>query len=217
MKTVLLLAFCLLTVPFTRAADQPPMEESYGAAIAETNYLALCRQADLWAGELKDDPGLALFGVLIRGIDSRKGCAIDTIPHNTEQDLTIEGGRCAWMIEQLIECRIPTVTASSSKLDLSRARSVALRRVQARAVPPPSKRAADASVAARRNLAASQRTDKGTLAELSRDPDSDVRLAIAANPQTPVSVLATMIREDSLPTVRQQAVKNLENARSTLP
>ncbi len=217
MKTILLLACYLLTVPFILAANPPTMEEIYRAAIAETNYVALCQQADQWAVDLKNEPGLALFGTLIRGIDARATCVIDTIPHDTEQDLTIEGGRCAWIIERLIGCRIPTVTASSSKIDLSRSRSVALRRVQARAAPPPSKYATDTSVETRRALAANPRTNKATLAELSRDPDSKVRLAIAANPQTPVSVLAAMIRRDSLPTVRQQAVKNLEAARSDLP
>lgn len=218
---LLLVTFGISAMGETIPPETPPemfsVTDVYKEMVTATNMAELRVAAEKVNNEMRKVDRHLLFGRLLRNMESRSVVLFEASAGDLHHDISIEGGRCAWMLEELLNCRLPNVTRKSSSEQLAQSRGVALRKMQT--VMKGETITTDTSGISRDqriSMAENTTTEKAILASLSTDKDVSVRAAVARNTQTPVTVLTKMIRNDSAPHVRQLAIKNLEVSR-TIP
>lgn len=131
-----------------------------------------------------------------------------------KQDLFIKRGRAAWVLEKLLDCELPTVTEETSDFEMRKFRFEAFYKVEESFLP--SSKLIETSglpMEERLSLANGTNTLGVILARLTKDPDVQVRRAVAANPKSPVFVLGQLRDFDADSEVRMLALKNLERSR----
>jgi hypothetical protein len=128
-------------------------------------------------------------------------------------DFLTEGGRCTWAISEILYCTLPVksfgMTYSQADLDAGFLRTCQ-RVIRSMTILPieslaPTECARQASMAD---------ADPRLLEELAKNPNTDVRLAVAKNRHTPFEILKQLIKNDLDENVRQAAADNNKHARS---
>lgn len=131
------------------------------------------------------------------------------------QDILIQGGRAAWCLEQLLGCELPEISEVSSEGELQEAAIDALYCVSEALLPPNAPRTvAGLSTAQKRRLAEAEDSNEVILAKLSKDADRSVRMAVAANKNTPIHLLVRLGYHEKDEDIRKAARKNSERSRS---
>jgi hypothetical protein len=140
----------------------------------------------------------------------------------SSHDLTIEGGRCAWVLEHILGCKLPAITPATDKNERENARQIVIKtfieigdKRKATALADARKKAAALSQKEKFASAQSVRTDPMLLSVLAEEQDAAIRCKIAANPRTPINDVAKLMK-DSESTVRKIAVDNLSYSRPAL-
>jgi hypothetical protein len=157
-----------------------------------------------------------LIILCLHELKSTEALAIVGPDKTIHQDLATEGGRCAWLIEQMLDCTLPIVNrAAKEKQDalVREAYDLVVTKLYIPTSPIDVKKLSEADKLV---FAASGQTHLYVLGLLSEDPHPAVRKAIAANRKTPLSILYELRDNDPDPQIRATAKETLE-ARYAVP
>jgi hypothetical protein len=109
----------------------------------------------------------------------------------TKHDLSIDGGECAWLFEQLLDITLPPVTASTSKKQLAAiVETVNKRLIEIEKQPlveeAPKETLSVSALGKEDKLkrASDSASSAATLDSLARNGDAEVQAAVANNPKT---------------------------------
>jgi hypothetical protein len=142
-------------------------------------------------------------------MDSRKDGNV------VRQDLFIKCGRAAWILEQLLGCELPTLTETTTDLEMRNFDFETNCKIEESFVPAGKLiNTSVLSVQDRLSLASSTNTLGVIMARLTKDSDVQVRRLLAANPHTPVFVICQLRDFDSDTNVKSLAIKNLQTSRT---
>ena len=133
-----------------------------------------------------------------------------------KHDLFTRRGRAAWVLENVLACELPAVGEGTSDSEMREFEFEAVCKVKERFTAADRLISmSDVSAERRLALASGANTLGINLARLAKDPDVQVRRALASNPKAPVFVLDQLHSFDPDPEVRARALTNLFVARPT--
>lgn len=240
MKTAkLIMALCLLLPLFSQCAiseDRLDVDESVKRLMNTRDYAKLSELIENWRTKIDSDSKQILLQSLIGRIRSQNEIGLENygsvcIPTRIgsggmtrqenalviKQDIFIEGGRAAWTLEKLMDCDLPPVTARGSEKELKLSQYEANICYQ-EFILSPNKRLniEKLKVEEKAELAKDANTNPYLLAKLAKDPDRNVRVAVATNPSTLVETLFFIAENDTDAQIRSLALENAKRARSVV-
>lgn len=191
--------------------------------------------ADEWRSQLTPEQQSALVGELLRQVSRIEPCELAsdgrilvawrrkaglqeltrTPDAYLYQDVFTVGGRCAWAIQQLLDCEFSVwIRGDMRPEEAAEAKSLIVSEAVTRMRMPETTNIVTLSVERRRQLGTDRDTPLSVLRRLASDPEMIVRAAIASNPMTPLDTLAKMAESDEDEQVRKLAKENREIIRS---
>jgi hypothetical protein len=219
MKVILLALICTAaTSTFPPEAEELADADKH-AQLACSNLLRTTEYAEMlslvasWKTNLTSLGRQSLFGVLLVKMGSKSKVELQGGPV-LKQDVSTEGGRCAWALEQLLGSELPVITERSTERDIAKSAYVAECRFR-ESVLSPEKRTdvSNLTIEQRLKLAQSEQTDYLVLAKLAMDAEPSIRLAVAVNKKSPGRTLAFLLRNDPDDSVRKAAWENSQHTR----
>ena len=118
----------------TWVRDVAEARRAVGELLAARDYDEMCRLPKRWAEDLSESARKHILAALLERLDSTGLTPLDnpglmfvlsrmlagdeplsSIGPMLEQDVYLENGRCAWAIEQMLGCVLPTFTEAGNK------------------------------------------------------------------------------------------------------
>jgi hypothetical protein len=133
------------------------------------------------------------------------------------QDVTFVGGRCAWMLQEILGCRFQKVTPNMSDAEREKIANKVLDRlddIRNDDTTSISAKLKPLTVTQKIDLANNPNAIPRELHYLSLDSSPEVRKTAPSNLKTPSRDISRMCREDEDKEVRNEALKNLYHART---
>ena len=210
-----------------RSPEDVAAEEAYRAFITSREYGVMLGLVDRWKRKLNDSTEKEVAIRLMQRLGSTRATPLlmgeqvvifwrheGDQPRPTAdggdwtwQDLLIEGGRCAWALERLLEYDPPAIKETMHATERQAAVKEAYVRVVRAMQMPVTVNVSVLSEADRIKVANSERTHPRVLSELASDKSVSVRRAVASNRFTPKRVQMKMY-DDPDPEVVKRAQKN---------
>lgn len=167
----------------------------------------------------------SIYVMLAFNISSKKSLKIKKVDKNIKQDLSIVGGRCAWALEELLECDLPSITATVSDKEIIKAKRIVWNKMGAKIVAAHEQEAEKIyktlskeeklKIVKKKNISLNMiYKHRYFLTKLAEDEDVEIRRLVAANRKTPFRTLRKLRDKDSDPEVRKKAAENLSSART---
>ena len=213
-------------------ALDPKVQGAVDELLTTEDYQVLLTLPRQWTSNLSETAQKDLIIELLKRIGTRKELKLENYGdmivksrvHTGEmksnergvllkQDIFIEGGRCAWALERLLNCDMPMITTRFKLEHTERAIQLCTYKVIQAMRLPGMIDLKKLDVKERRRLAALGDTAAHLFAELARDPEPEVRKALAKNLKASLRIIQQLRKYDPDEEVRKLASKNLEHAR----
>jgi len=187
------------------------------------NYTSLTNLVESWIANLPETTRESLQGEIFWEDLHRKDKLImeGVYPKNiSHHELTIVGGRAAWVLERMLGCELPPMTESSTSNEIANLRQVVGRKLQVldqkineREKGLWANWVKTLGAAERLKLAGDPKTSAYALIELAKDNDVQIRRTAASNLNTPLDVILQLTKDPDQQ-VQRLAKDNVLHARA---